>query len=103
VPGKRTQVVDPEAEMEEPAPLAAAVVLDERGTGPVEVERLDPVMGVQALMANATFVPPGGTRRAFAAVARLAPHVPVYRARLPDDLEEIVPAGEEVLARVAAG
>jgi hypothetical protein len=100
VPGKRTHVVDPEAELEEPAPLAAAVVLDERTGGPLEVERLHPVEGVQALMANATFVPPEGTRRAFAAIARLAERVPVHRARLPNDLDGIVPAGEELLARV---
>jgi hypothetical protein len=101
-PGKRTHVVDPAAEMEEPAPLAAAVVLDERGDGPLEVERLEPVEGVQALMANATFVPGDGTRRAFSAIARVAERIPVHRARLPDDLEAIVPAGEELLARVAA-
>lgn len=99
-PGKRTHVVDPAAEMEEPAPLAAAVVLDERAAGPLEVERLEPVQGVQALMANATFVPGASTRRTFSSLARLAERVAVHRARLPDDLDAIVPAGEELLSRV---
>jgi hypothetical protein len=53
-------------------------------------------------MANATFVPGEGTRRAFAATARVAERVPVYRARFPEDLDAVVPAGEELLARVLA-
>ncbi len=98
--GKRVHLVEPGAEGVEPAPLGAVVILAARGAGPFEVERLTPAEAVQAVMANVVCVRGEGVRRAFADVARLAERVPVHRAMLPDDLDRVVDAGEELVAAV---
>jgi hypothetical protein len=98
---KRVHLVDPAAEEAEPAPLGAVVVLRERHAGPLEVERLAPPEAVQSLMGNLTCLPGEGRRRAFSGAARIAERLPVYRAALPDDLDRLPDAGDELVAAVA--
>ena len=82
-----------------PVRLAAAVVLDERGGDEVAVEALEPVIGATSLYAYAPQADGPAVARTFAMVARLAERVPVYRARVPDDLER---AGEHAEALFSA-
>jgi hypothetical protein len=98
--GKEVHFVDPAAEGAEPAPLGAVVALGERVAGGLEMERLAPTVALQATMGNVTCLRGESHRRAFAGAARIVERVPVYRAAVPDDLERLDAAGEELLARL---
>jgi hypothetical protein len=102
-PGKRVRYVDAAAEHGEPVALGAVVALAERAPGPPSVERLAPANAVQALLGNAIYAPGGGLRRAFAGATQLAASAPVFRARLPDDLDAVAHAGERLLEQVSVG
>jgi len=69
-----------------PVRLVAAVELLERGGDEVEVERLEPVAAATSLYAYAPQADGPAVARTFAMTARLAERVPVFRARMPDDL-----------------
>jgi len=78
-----------------PVPLAAAVVLDERGGDRIALEQMAPVIAATSLYAYAPQADGPAVARTFALSARLAERVPVYRARMPDDLDR---AGEHAAA-----
>lgn len=84
----------------QPVRLAAAVELGERGAGELQVERLEPVTAAIRLYAHAPQADGPAIARTFGLVARLAERVPVFHARLPDDLRR---AGDhaEALFRAA--
>jgi hypothetical protein len=73
-------------EQTEPVRLAAAVELTERGGEEPEVERLVPVAAATRLYGYAPQADGPAVARTFALCARLAERVPVFSARLPDDL-----------------
>jgi hypothetical protein len=82
------------------APVIAVVSLGPRTPGRLEVERLDPVTGARALVSSVLCAPGAGLARALSLAARLAESVPVYRARMPEGLSRVAPAGRELLQRV---
>jgi hypothetical protein len=79
--------------------LGAVVVLDERGGAEAALEALEPVIGATTLYAYAPQADGPAVARTFGMVARLAERVPVYRARVPDDLEH---AGDHAEALFSA-
>ena len=82
-----------------PVRVAAAVELLERGGAEVEVQRVDPITAATGLYAYAPQADGPAVARTFAMTARLAERVPVYRARMPDDLGR---AGEHAEALFSA-
>jgi len=84
-----------------PSPLAALVVLGERGES-LKAEWLDRATALALLTSNLTHT--GGRdslARAFASLARVLHTVPVLRASLPDDLAALPGSAQEVL-RIAS-
>src|SRR4051794_4588915 len=75
--------------------LAAAVVLQERGGELPVAERLAPVAAATSLYAYAPQADGPAVAHTFRMAARLAERVPVFRARMPDDLTR---AGEHAEA-----
>jgi hypothetical protein len=82
-----------------PVRLVAAVELLERGGEQIEVERLQPVTAATSLYAYAPQADGPAVARTFGMAARLVERVPVFRARLPDDLAR---AGEHAEALFSA-
>jgi hypothetical protein len=82
-----------------PMRLVAAVELLERGGDKLEIERLEPVVAATSLYAYAPQADGPAVARTFAMTARLAERVPVFRARMPDDLAS---AGEHADALFSA-
>jgi hypothetical protein len=78
-----------------PLRLTAVVELDERGGDEVELERLAPLTAATRLYGHAPQADGPAIARTFSLCARLAERVPVFRARLPDDLAR---AGEHAEA-----
>ncbi len=72
-----------------PAPVAAIVVLGERGGEEVEHERLDPAHALAVLMHCAIYAGPSRTAGVLRAVTAAVERVPVHWARLPDDLSSV--------------
>jgi hypothetical protein len=71
----------------------------ERGGQEIEVERLQPVTAATSLYAYAPQADGPAVARTFGMAARLVERVPVFRARLPDDLAR---AGEHAEALFSA-
>jgi hypothetical protein len=82
-------------------PVAAVVVLAERGGGRPAV-RLTPAAAVQALLPNAIHGGRDRLRQSFSLAARLAGLVPVYRASLPDDLSTAPAAATRLVEEVVS-
>jgi hypothetical protein len=82
-----------------PVPLAAVVELGDRGGAQLEVERLQPLAAATGIYAYAPQADGPAVARTFGLVARLVERVPVFRARMPDDLER---AGEHAEALFSA-
>ena len=82
-----------------PVPLAAVVELGDRGGAQLEVERLQPLTAATGIYAYAPQADGPAVARTFGLVARLVERVPVFRARMPDDLER---AGEHAEALFSA-
>lgn len=82
-------------ERTEPVRLTAVVELDERGGAEVELKRLEPLTAATRLYGYAPQADGPAIARTFSFCARLAERVPVFRARLPDDLPR---AGEHAEA-----
>ena len=78
-----------------PVRLAAVVELAERGGDELEVKRLEPLAGATSIYAYAPQADGPAVARTFGMVARLVERVPVFRARMPDDLAR---AGEHAEA-----
>ncbi len=82
-------------------PVGAVVVLGERGAR-LELETLEPALALTQL--TPALIHDGsrsGIGDAFGRLARLLHTVPVFRARLPDDLETLPSAARQVLDYVA--
>jgi hypothetical protein len=81
-------------------PLAAVVVLGERGGDEPRLERMEPVRAATELYAHAPQADGAAIARTFALSARLVERVPVFEGFMPDDLTR---AGEhaEALLRAA--
>ncbi len=99
---RRTDLVpDPGPEEPLPSPVAAVVLLGERGEA-LTVEALEAARSLALLTPNLTHS--GGREAiavAFARLARLLHTVPVYRASLPEDLDSLPVAAAELLDGVA--
>jgi hypothetical protein len=99
---KRTHNVESRLRMTAPAPVLAVVALRPREAGDVVVERLDPIAGARTIISSVMCAPGSGFARAFVLAARLSETVPVFRARLPDDLGRADAAARELVARIEA-
>jgi len=78
-----------------PVRLAAVVDLEERGGEELGLERLEPVLAATSLYGHAPQADGPAVAHTFRMVARLVERVPVFRARMPDDLDR---AGEHAEA-----
>jgi hypothetical protein len=100
---RRTDLVpDPASGAPAPGPVAAVVLLGERGEA-LAVEPLGPARGLALLTPNLTHS--GGRAAissAFGRLARLLHTVPAFRASLPEDLDALPGAGDDLLARIAS-
>jgi hypothetical protein len=100
---RRTDLVgDPAPEEPPPCPVAAVVLLGERGEA-LTVEALEAARSLALLTPNLTHS--GGREAiavAFGRLARLLHTVPAYRASLPEDLDSLPVAAAELLDRVAS-
>jgi hypothetical protein len=83
--------------------LAAVVMLDERGGDEPEIERLDPVIAATGLYAHAPQADGPAVARTFGMAARLVERVPVFRARMPDDLARAGEHAEQLFSGALAG
>jgi hypothetical protein len=83
--------------------LAAVVELIDRGGEELEMDALDPVTGATSLYAYAPQADGPAVARTFSMVARLAERVPVFRARMPDDLARAGDHAEELFSAALAG
>lgn len=95
-----TLVHDPGPREPGSCPVAAVVLLDERGAK-LSVELLEPADALTRLTPN--LVHSGGIGSigaAFGRLAQLLGAIPAYRAALPDDLEALPEAAKFLLARV---
>lgn len=84
-------------------PVSAVVVLGERGAR-LELETLEPTLALTQL--TPALIHDGsraGIGDAFGRLARLLHTVPIFRARLPDDLEELPSAARRVLDYASGG
>jgi len=100
---RRTDLVaDPAPGEPPPSPVAAVVLLGERGEA-LTVERFDAARALALLTPNLTH---SGGREAIAAafgrLARLLGTVPAFRASLPEDLDALPRASGELLDGVAS-
>jgi hypothetical protein len=100
---RRTDLVEDPAPAEPPpCPVAAAVLLGERG-GELAVEPLPAARALALLTPNLTHS--GGRAAiaaAFARLARLLGAVPAFRASLPEDLDSLPTAAADLLDGVAS-
>jgi hypothetical protein len=80
-------------------PLAAVVILGERGGDEPTLERMEPVRAATELYAHAPQADGVAIARTFALAARLVERVPVFEGVMPDDLAR---AGEHAEALVMA-
>lgn len=85
-----------------PVRLKAVVELDERGGDAVELERMEPLTAAIRLYGHAPQADGRAIARTFSLCARLAERVPVFRARLPEDLERAGEHAEALFSAVAA-
>jgi hypothetical protein len=83
-----------------PVRLAAVVELQERGGDAPAVERLEAVAAATSLYAQAPQADGPAVAHTFRMVARLVERVPVFRARMPDDLERAGEHAEAILSAV---
>jgi hypothetical protein len=83
-----------------PAPVAAVVLLASPGGRRSEARRLDPVAALPAVMPHVLYGGPRRLAQALALVAQLATRVPVYRGRLPRDLERVGEHAQALLEQV---
>lgn len=94
----RTDLVpDPAPEEPPPCPVAATVLLGERGEG-ISIEPLAPARALALLTPN--LVHSGGRAAvavAFAGLAQLLATVPAFRASLPNDLDSLPAAAADLL------
>jgi hypothetical protein len=96
-PGGVDLAPDPGPAEPPPLPVSAVVVLGERGAR-LEFETLEPALALTQL--TPALIHDGsraGIGDAFARLARLLHTVPVFRARLPDDLAALPSASRKVL------
>jgi hypothetical protein len=97
----RTDLVpDPGPIEPRPSPLAAVVVLRERGVS-LSVERLDPARALAMLISS--LIHTGGRdsiAAAFDRLARLLHSVPAYETSLPDSLDALPKVAGELLRKV---
>lgn len=85
-----------------PTPVAAIVVLAERGAR-LEVDVLSPAAALQRLAAAMLHVGDlAAMQRSFRALAAVLERVPCFEATLPEGLAEARPAVSDLLARVTA-
>jgi hypothetical protein len=92
---------DPGPREPEPGPVAAIVLLGERGAR-LEVEPLEPARALALLTPNLIHAGSRGSiGAAFARLARLLQSVPAFAAELPDDLAALPVAADELLDKVA--
>jgi hypothetical protein len=100
---RRTDLVpDPAPAEPPPCPVAAVVLLGERGEA-LTVEALEPARALALLTPNLTHS--GGRAaiaEAFGRLARLLRTVPAFRASLPEDLDALPKAATELLDGVAS-
>jgi len=96
-----TLLPDPGPREPQPSPVAAIVLLGERGTG-LDVERLEPARALALLTPNLIHA---GSRRAigaaFSRLAALLQTTPAFQAKLPDDLARLPAASAELLDKIA--
>ncbi len=100
---RRTDLVpDPAPSEPPPCPVAAVVLLGERGEA-VTIERLEAARALALLAPNLTH---SGGREAIAAafgrLARMLRTVPAFRASLPEDLDSLPSAAAGLLGGVAS-
>ncbi|CAB4880618.1 unannotated protein [freshwater metagenome] len=81
-------------------PLAAVVVLGDRTAGAAELTRLAPAQALPALVPSLIFAGSDRLPAAMADAAWLASTVPVLRCRLPDGIERLADAIDNVLGRL---
>jgi hypothetical protein len=86
-----------------PVALAAVVELGERGGAGVELQALEPIIAATSLYSYAPQADGPAIARTFAMTARLVERVPVFRARLPDDLERAGDHAEALFSAVTVG
>ncbi len=88
-----------------PCGVCAVVLLSERGGDDAqasdELEILDPVSALPALLAGAVYAGVGHRRGVMHRLARLVERVPVYRVSLPDRLGVAADHAEAVVRRVS--
>jgi hypothetical protein len=71
------------------APVAAVVLLGERGAPEPTLVRVAPVEAVPALVPSLMFAGSDGLAQAFRGASALAARVPIYRCSFPDDLDAL--------------
>lgn len=100
----RTDLIeDPGGGAPAPCPVAAVVLLEERGEG-LTVERMEPARALALLTPN--LVHSGGrgsVGAAFANLASLLGSVPAFAASLPDDLDLLSESAQGLLDATASG
>ncbi len=95
-------VADPGEGAPPPRPVAAVVLLGERGAG-LEVERLEPARALALLTPNLVHSGArGAIGAAFANLATLLGSVPAFAASLPDDLDALPSSAMELLDATAS-
>jgi len=85
-----------------PVRLVAVVELAERGGDAPTLEQLEPVAAATSLYAYAPQADGPAVARTFGMVARLVERVPVFRARMPDDLARAGEHAEELFSAALA-
>ncbi len=83
-----------------PAPVAAVVLLAAPGGARPGARRLDPVAALPAVMPHVLYGGPRRLAQALALVALLTARVPVYRGRVPRDLERVGEHAQALLEQV---
>ncbi len=84
----------------DPVPLHAVVLLQPRGGAEPSLEPVDPAAALTALMPHGVHALGPSQAAVFRGSAALARGVPVFRGRLPDDLERAGEHAEALLDRV---
>ena len=99
--GRDLQLLAPELEASEPAPVAAICRMAERGTE-LRVTRLRAAEAVPALVPDLLHAGgPDALRPAFAHLVRIVESVPVYGVSMPNRLSGAAAATRSLLGRVA--
>jgi hypothetical protein len=100
--GKEVQFPGPDgASSVGPLDVNGIVILGARGGREPRVDRLDPVAALPALMPHTIHGGRSRLPRTFALAACLAERVPVFKARLPDDLAAVGRASATIVREVA--